>query len=44
MKKTKNYVAPEVQVVKMDTTPLLAGSDVKASAEKGQWSGLPAEE
>lgn len=41
MKIKKKYVTPEMQVVSMDTAPLLAGSGtVSAGGEKGTWSGL----
>lgn len=38
----KKYVTPEVKVVEMETTPLMAtsGEQPKATAEGAEWSGL----
>ena len=35
----KKYETPEVKVVEMQTTPLLAGSDVTAGGESGNLVG-----
>lgn len=37
MKKNKEYVTPEVKVMKVDVIPLLVNSGVNAGGEGGTW-------